>query len=159
MTHSAQEFESERFLEYVRFAVTMINKDGGELETLLPGTLRKGRLAYRMDAEQRSFQRPIDVIPRCIVHFCLWSGWDTRCRSDHYQGTKLNETSGHQHSSRICQAHSTCDRGSGGRLRGFGDQTDQGLPAPPICVVPRPAMRRLFNTLTDATGRVSSSLT
>lgn len=45
MTHSAQQFESERFPEYVGFAVTMINNDGSELETLLPGTLRNGRVA------------------------------------------------------------------------------------------------------------------
>jgi hypothetical protein len=45
MTYSAQEFESARFLEYVRLAVTMINKHDGELEKLLPGLLRKDRLA------------------------------------------------------------------------------------------------------------------
>jgi len=45
MTFSAQEFESERFLEYVRFAVTMINKDDRELEKAVAGLAEQGLMA------------------------------------------------------------------------------------------------------------------
>jgi hypothetical protein len=45
MTFSAQEFESERFLEYVRFAVTMMNKDDRELEKAVAGLAEQGLMA------------------------------------------------------------------------------------------------------------------
>jgi len=42
MTFSAQEFESKRFLEYVRFAVTMTNKDDREFEKAVAGLAEQG---------------------------------------------------------------------------------------------------------------------
>jgi hypothetical protein len=43
MTYSAQEFESDRFLEYVRFAVMMINNDDGELDKAVVGLASQGQ--------------------------------------------------------------------------------------------------------------------
>jgi hypothetical protein len=43
MTYSAQEFESDRCIEYVRFAVTMINNDDGELEKVVAGLAAQGQ--------------------------------------------------------------------------------------------------------------------
>lgn len=43
--YSAQEFELERLLEYVRFAVTMINKDDRELEKAVAGLAEQGLMA------------------------------------------------------------------------------------------------------------------
>jgi len=45
MTFSAQEFESARFLEYVRFAVTMTNKDDREFEKAVAGLAEQGLMA------------------------------------------------------------------------------------------------------------------
>jgi hypothetical protein len=42
---SAQEFESKRFLEYVRFAVTMTNKDDREFEKAVAGLAEQGLMA------------------------------------------------------------------------------------------------------------------
>jgi|SRR6516164_9589893 hypothetical protein len=44
-TLSAQEFESGRFLEYVRFAVTMTNKDDKEFEKAVAGLAEHGLMA------------------------------------------------------------------------------------------------------------------
>jgi hypothetical protein len=44
-TSSDQEFDSERFLEYVRFAVTMTNKNDREFEKAVAGLAEQGLMA------------------------------------------------------------------------------------------------------------------
>jgi hypothetical protein len=41
----SEEFESERFLNYVRFAVTMTNKDDREFEKAVAGLAQQGLTA------------------------------------------------------------------------------------------------------------------